>query len=144
MSKLEEKYKIMENNNNNWQRCPVCYGSGMGHNMYGSGPCNTCSGHGIISTLSGIPPGFKKNETYLGSTTELQNILKPNGKVSTSWDTLEDKEIVYAVKPYKQTEWVAIFRNMDNADKFAKSISGGEWYVIDKVEIDIDTFKKLL
>jgi hypothetical protein len=67
-----------------------------------------------------------------------------SGHPSITGETIVKKDTVYAVKPYKQTEWVAIFKNMDNADNFAKSISGGEWYVIEKVEVDIDTFKKLL
>lgn len=118
------------NNNNNWQRCPVCYGSGLGHNMYGSGPCNTCSGHGIISTLSGIPPEFKKNETYLGSTTELQNIFKPNGKVSTSWDTTnpnidynknlradEDKVKITKSEPTRSTYTSKVFNSYNTEEE---------------------------
>lgn len=132
----------MENNNNNWQRCPVCNGSGASHILHGyMYSCGTCDGHGIISTLSGAPPGFKKYQTSIGSSIGMTG---KSGPSSITGGTIVKKDIVYAVKHYKQTDWVAIFRNMDNADKFAKSISGGEWYVIDKVEVDINTFKKLL
>jgi hypothetical protein len=194
-------------NNNTWQKCPVCNGSGASHVLHGyMYSCGTCDGHGIISTLSGAPPGFKKYQTSIGSSIgmtgesghssitgetvvkkdtvhvvdppdntidnknlaeafkpkynssldklELPDIFKPRVSRDVANPNIdytknlraekEKKEILYAVKPYKQTEWVAIFKNMDDADNFAKNISGGEWYVIDKVEADIDTFKNLL
>jgi hypothetical protein len=194
-------------NNNNWQRCPVCDGSGVSHVFNGyMYSCGTCDGHGIINIYDGAPPSFKKYQTSIGNnigmtgesghpsitgetivkkdtvyaveptdnTTDDKNLAEPfKLKYNSSLDKLElpdifkprvykdianpnidytknlrqekeKKEILYAVKPYKQTEWVAIFKNMDNADNFAKSISGGEWYVIEKVEVDIDTFKNLL
>ena len=52
--------------NSMWQSCPVC--SGQGNNMLGK-PCHVCNGHGIISTISGLPPVHRKYNTTTSSTT---------------------------------------------------------------------------
>lgn len=43
-----------------WQACPVC--NGQGNNLLGK-PCHVCNGHGIISTISGLPPIHQKTTT---------------------------------------------------------------------------------
>ena len=49
-----------------WQACPVC--NGQGNNMLGR-PCHVCNGHGIISTISGLPPVHRKYNATTSSTT---------------------------------------------------------------------------
>jgi hypothetical protein len=43
-----------------WQKCPVCSGSGRVDNFTSSLAtisCHVCNGKGIISELTGLPPG---------------------------------------------------------------------------------------
>jgi DnaJ-class molecular chaperone len=61
--------ELYNQSNNAWQKCPVCDGKGMGYTMYGSGPCNTCNGHGIISTYNGAAPNWQKYSVGTGTTT---------------------------------------------------------------------------
>jgi hypothetical protein len=39
-----------------WQKCPICNGTGEGYTIHWVSPCKVCSGAGIISTISGLPP----------------------------------------------------------------------------------------
>jgi RecJ-like exonuclease len=46
-----------------WEKCPVCEGKGAVTQDYSEDNCKTCSGKGIISSLTGLPPnGLKIHE----------------------------------------------------------------------------------
>ncbi len=88
-------------NNNNWQRCPVCDGSGISHVFNGyMYSCGTCNGHGIISTLFGNPPGFKKYQTSIGNNIGMTG---ESGHPSITGETIVKKDTVYAVEPTDNT-----------------------------------------
>ena len=43
-----------------WQKCPICYGTGIDKCIEGytnTVTCNLCNGKRIIDTLTGEPPG---------------------------------------------------------------------------------------
>ena len=55
-NKEEENIKVTKENQG-WQICPICNGSGIGQSEATLMPvCNVCNGKKIISTTTGLPP----------------------------------------------------------------------------------------
>lgn len=59
MDSLKKVEYISTTPTQNWQRCPICEGTGIyqGQGTFSEIPvCPTCNGKRIISTLTGLPP----------------------------------------------------------------------------------------
>lgn len=53
-----------------WQKCPICNGTGKQENFDTTSNfshCKTCSGKGIISELTGLPPDYSNISTVKDS-----------------------------------------------------------------------------
>ena len=71
-----------------WQKCPICNGTGRVFDDNSSPSvfsptktCNTCSGKGIISQITGLPP----------SGIEYQPLSKDSGDFRDNCEQFEDK-----------------------------------------------------
>ena len=126
--------------NNNWQKCPVCNGSGVSHVLHGyMYSCGTCDGHGIINIYDGAPPSFKKYQTSIGNNIGMTG---ESGHPSITGETIVKKEIAYAVIPNAErldigtNKPVAVFKIKEHAEQFSKSLYQ-RWYIIEEIKTDI-------
>lgn len=71
-----------------WQKCPICNGTGNNNTLVGeifSNVCTTCSGKGIISELTGLPP------TGLGSNDYKNTKIGNSGDFRDNCEQFQDK-----------------------------------------------------